>query len=104
MPGKYPLNGSHYTEADDLEMLSHFEDWPAVLHVKRGHPATEWGTVERYPMTAVPVGLAVVEVGAAREVEDWPDALLVRTTAPDGAPHYTYKDAATMVAAGWRVD
>lgn len=79
---KYPLNGTHYTEADDVEMLSHPEDWPSPLHVKRGHPATEHGIVN-------------LAIRGAR---------LIRFPDDDDRPPMHYENSAAMVADGWRID
>ncbi len=82
MAGKYPLNGTHYTEADDLEMLSHPDDWPpGYLFVKRGSPATEFGVVEN--------------IGTMRAIHG---------TASSTGKEWSYPDAQSMVADGWRVD
>lgn len=92
MTGKYPLNGTHYTEADDLEMLSHPEDWGPLLFVKRGHPAHEVGVVRQ--VGAGGVGRLIYFTVERVEL------LMVLLERP---PMH-YESAEAMVADGWRVD
>lgn len=91
----YPLNGEYYTEADDLEMIGHPDDWPSgFLFVKRGSPATEFGVVT----TATPD-----EWGSS--LVPWsPDARRIHGAASSRGSEWRYKSAAAMVADGWRVD
>lgn len=86
MSGRYPLNGSYFTEADDIEMIATPTDWPpGFLHVKRGSPADEFGIVQA-------VGFEARRIYTRAKDDGTPGRAL------------DYANAAAVVADGWIVD
>ena len=88
-PRKYPLNGSHLTAADDIEMLRCQDDWPSwpLLPLKRDADGggREFGTV-----TAT-TPLRVYAVGANVGIDG-------------DTPRIDYESPDAIVADGWKVD
>ena len=81
---KYPLNGKNYTKADDLEMMTHPNDWPKWpwLYVKRP-------------------GL---DTGAVFADDTDPDPFVIREYAKAGNVKCTYPNAQAAIDDGWKVD
>lgn len=103
---KHPMNGTHFTEADDVTMLTEPVDWPnwPVLPVKRNKPG--------WPELGVVIDLAGLghdSQGVTVWQMNMHEAAVIARHSPNDfvdrtAAHVHFDTAEEAVAAGWRVD
>lgn len=90
---KYPLNGTHYTPADDVEMMTDFDAWPVwpCLPVKNADRSLGRD------------GHGVLLEEHRGVIRIW-HANLFEEIDPERTSYTTYANPAAAVADGWKVD